>query len=426
LPDPHASTKLIVQQAGLDYLAGIEGKVAIVAAIGPYRTGKSYLLNQLMGVSCTRGFGVGNLRSTNTQGIWLWGEPEVVSVGGEPISVVFMDTEGMEGTGRTSVYDDRIFALASLLSSVLVYNLPETVKESDIQKLSFAVELSEEFYRRLSNKKQKKAATQQFAFPTLIWLIQRDFLEGEEVQQHIADVLAPVENTENDPHVDELNRIRTSLQVFQQIGTGLRQPHLDRTKLCELPDSALDPRYITQRDALRVTVRQKVNPKVIASVAVDGKGLADFVSKCGPALNEKDLPSVGSVIDVFNAKLVQRAVTKYTELLEHPAGYEAKLQQLQLLRQKKSGSGGRGESGGGGGGGGGGEDSGGAGAELLPMSTEALGAAHTAARTAALELFTSEQFGKFYPSDDRMRRGLLLAFKGKRIKIDEIALRLRV
>ena len=33
---------------------------------------------------------------------------------------------GMEGTGRTSVYDDRIFALASLLSSVLIYNLPFT------------------------------------------------------------------------------------------------------------------------------------------------------------------------------------------------------------------------------------------------------------------------------------------------------------
>ena len=39
-----------------------------------------------------------------------------------------MDTEGMQGTGRTNVYDDRIFALASMLSSVLLYNLPETVR----------------------------------------------------------------------------------------------------------------------------------------------------------------------------------------------------------------------------------------------------------------------------------------------------------
>ena len=349
LPDAKQSSKLVVQQAGLDFLASIKGRVALVAAIGPYRTGKSYLLNQLMGVSCARGFAVGNLRSTNTQGIWLWGEPELVRHGDEEISVVFMDTEGMEGTGRTSVYDDRIFALASLLSSVLIYNLPETVKESDIQKLSFAVELSEEFYRRLGNKQSGVAAEAQFAFPTLIWLIQRDFLEGEEVQQHIAEVLAPVANTAGDPHVDELNRIRHSLQVFKQIGTGLRQPHLDRTRLCELPDSALDPRYLSQRDALKRSVREKVSPKLIASVAVDGAGLADFAAKCGPALNEKDIPAVGSVIDVFNAQLVSRALARYAELEE--------------------------------------------GGRALPLSEEALEAQHKAAKSAALELFSSEQFG---------------------------------
>lgn len=42
----------------------------------------------------------------------------------------------------------RIFALAAIVSSVLIYNLPETVKEADIAKLSFAVELAEEFYGR--------------------------------------------------------------------------------------------------------------------------------------------------------------------------------------------------------------------------------------------------------------------------------------
>ena len=38
-----------------------------------------------------------------------------------------MDTEGFEGTGKTDAYDDRIFALATLVSSTLIYNLPETV-----------------------------------------------------------------------------------------------------------------------------------------------------------------------------------------------------------------------------------------------------------------------------------------------------------
>jgi hypothetical protein len=44
----------------------------------------------------------------------------------------------------------RIFALATVLSSVLIYNLPETVREADISRLSFAVEIAEEFYGRFA------------------------------------------------------------------------------------------------------------------------------------------------------------------------------------------------------------------------------------------------------------------------------------
>ena len=59
-----------------------------------------------------------------------------------------MSIEGFESTGKAAVYDDRIFALSTLFSSLLVYNLPETVREADISKLSFAVELAREFSGR--------------------------------------------------------------------------------------------------------------------------------------------------------------------------------------------------------------------------------------------------------------------------------------
>ena len=41
--------------------------------------------------------------------------------------------QGFEATGKADAYDDRIFALSTVLSAVLVYNLPETVRESDMQ-----------------------------------------------------------------------------------------------------------------------------------------------------------------------------------------------------------------------------------------------------------------------------------------------------
>lgn len=45
-------SKLQVEQEGLQALRRIKGSVCPVVVIGPYRSGKSFTLNQLMGVGC--------------------------------------------------------------------------------------------------------------------------------------------------------------------------------------------------------------------------------------------------------------------------------------------------------------------------------------------------------------------------------------
>ena len=55
------------------------------------RSGKSFLLNQLLGVPCGEGFGVGHTRKTETKGVWVWGEP---IKGDDDVSIVYVDTEG--------------------------------------------------------------------------------------------------------------------------------------------------------------------------------------------------------------------------------------------------------------------------------------------------------------------------------------------
>lgn len=62
--------------------------------------------------------------------------------------LLFVDTEGFESTGRSNNYDDRVFAVATVLSSLLIYNLPETIRGSDVSKLSFVVELAAGFYNQ--------------------------------------------------------------------------------------------------------------------------------------------------------------------------------------------------------------------------------------------------------------------------------------
>jgi len=72
------------------------------------------------------------MRDTKTKGIWVWGTPIEVDIDGSKVSVLYLDTEGFESVGKSNVYDDRIFALATVLSSVLIYNLPETVSFSPL------------------------------------------------------------------------------------------------------------------------------------------------------------------------------------------------------------------------------------------------------------------------------------------------------
>ena len=71
-PDPTHHRKLEVVERNVQYLHRIDTAVAVVAVVGKFHSGKSFLLNQLMGK--TDGFGVGPSVRPQTMGIWMWGK----------------------------------------------------------------------------------------------------------------------------------------------------------------------------------------------------------------------------------------------------------------------------------------------------------------------------------------------------------------
>ena len=62
----------------------------------------------------------------------------------------------------------------------------------------------------------------------------------------------------------QVNRIRQSLALIARNSSafGLVQPHLERTRLCQLGDSQLDPHYVAQRAQLQALVTRLAHPKV--------------------------------------------------------------------------------------------------------------------------------------------------------------------
>ncbi|KAJ0808465.1 putative guanylate-binding protein [Helianthus annuus] len=345
-PDP-GHTKLRLSSEGLEAIRRITNPIAAVAVIGPYRSGKSFTLNQLLSLSCYEGFGVGHMRDTKTKGIWVWGTPVEMDINGVKTSVFYLDTEGFESIGKSNVYDDRIFALATVLSSVLIYNLPETIREADISRLSFAVELAEEFYGRVEG--------QDVAFEPakLLWLIQRDFLQGKSVKQMVDEALRHVPNANGDKNIDQVNQIRDSLAIMGDNSTAfsLPQPHLQRTKLCDLKDEELDQSYVRKREQLKEVVKSVIRPKIVQGKSLNGKEFVAFLEKILEALNKGEIPSTGSLVEIFNKKILERCLKIYEDSMTKVT---------------------------------------------LPISEESLQSIHEASRTESLKSFDEQHFGRHH------------------------------
>uniref|UniRef100_A0A674IGC4 GB1/RHD3-type G domain-containing protein n=1 Tax=Terrapene triunguis TaxID=2587831 RepID=A0A674IGC4_9SAUR len=128
-----ANGELEVNPAALEILRGVAQPVVVVAIVGLYRTGKSYLMNSLAGKQ--RGFSLGSTVQSHTKGIWMWCLPHPRRPGH---TLVLLDTEGLGDVEKGDTKNDVwIFALAVLLSSTLVYNSKGTIDQFAMDQLQY-------------------------------------------------------------------------------------------------------------------------------------------------------------------------------------------------------------------------------------------------------------------------------------------------
>ena len=71
-PDLQSHRRLVMVEENVKHLHYIKGAVAVVVVVGKFHSGKSFLLNQLMGKQ--HGFGIGPSVRPQTMGIWMWGK----------------------------------------------------------------------------------------------------------------------------------------------------------------------------------------------------------------------------------------------------------------------------------------------------------------------------------------------------------------
>ena len=145
-------------------LQHIPAPVSVVAVVGQGRTGKSYLASRL--VNRSRAFKTGGTNEAVTMGIFMWGTPQIAEIGGRRVFVITLDCEGFTG-GSNKDHDTRIFAMATLMCSMLVYNQKKAIDEPAIEAIGCIAKISEHL------KASSSGTTVELApfFPSLMWVV---------------------------------------------------------------------------------------------------------------------------------------------------------------------------------------------------------------------------------------------------------------
>ncbi|XAR61149.1 hypothetical protein NMG60_11034773 [Bertholletia excelsa] len=129
----------------------------------------------------------------------------------------------------------------------------------------------------------------------------------------VDEALRQVPNLDGDKNIDQVNQIRDSLAIMGDNSTAfsLPQPHLQRTKLCDMNDSELDPVYVRKREQLKDLVASIIRPKIVQGKSLNGKEFVAFLEQILEALNKGEIPSTGSLVEIFNKGILERCLKVY-------------------------------------------------------------------------------------------------------------------
>lgn len=322
--------QLKVNEDAVSILKKIDGKVAVIAMAGLYRTGKSSMLNWLLGRPS--GFRVGPTIERCTRGIWLWGQPQKRKMAnGEDVWVLMLDTEGMGGLEASQQYDARIFSLATLLCSKLIYNSQGSVDEKAINGLSFIANLAKHIKVSSDAGNGESSSDEdvmQFHnfFPSFLWVV-RDFTlelvdeDGDPISssEYLEKALADQARI---PSNMERNRIRAMMKDFfrERDCVTLVRPVHDESLLQQVDKLSIDelrPEFQKQLSDLKALVYgDNLKPKMLQNKPLNGSMFAGLLHAYVDAINSGGVPVITSAWEGVTASECRKAMSTSFDLFK--------------------------------------------------------------------------------------------------------------
>ncbi|XP_036435543.1 guanylate-binding protein 1-like [Colossoma macropomum] len=346
---------LRICQEALDILDQITQSVVVVAVAGPYRTGKSYLMNRLAGKR--KGFALGSTIESKTKGIWMWCVPHPEK---EDHILVLLDTEGLGDVDKgDEKHDVWIFCLAVLLSTTLVYNSLGTIDNTALEKLQYVTKLTEHIDVKSRTGDGKEACSKAMelmrVFPSFVWTV-RDFtldlvLDGKEItaDEYLENALMLKQGDAATPNVVNYNKTRRSLRdffavrkcfVFERPGNTKKMKQIE-----ELTDDDLDESFVEQSKAFCKYIYTNSRSKTMrGGRGVTGRMLATLAQTYVEAISSGQVPSLDNAVEslaqIHNSRAITEAVEFYhcemTKKVQFPTETQQELSDIHAGVEKEA------------------------------------------------------------------------------------------
>ncbi|XP_050016098.1 guanylate-binding protein 1-like isoform X1 [Alexandromys fortis] len=321
----NAKGQLRPNQKALEILSAITQPVVVVAIVGLYRTGKSYLMNKLAGKKS--GFALGSTVQAHTKGIWMWCVPHPHK---KDHTLVLLDTEGLGDVEKGDNQNDCwIFALAILLSSSFVYNSMGPINQQAMDQLHYVTELTDRIRSRASPDQEDEVEdSAEFVsfFPDFVWSL-RDMTLKLEVNgvrvtadEYLENSLKLKEGTCKE--VEKYNLPRLCIRkFFPKKKCFIFYPPTEWKKLSlleSLQENEIDSDFLQQVAEFCLYIFKHCKAKTLpGGIPVNGPRLESLVLTYVDSICSGDLPCIENAVlalaKIENSAAVQKAIAHYDQ-----------------------------------------------------------------------------------------------------------------
>ena len=324
------NNNLVLNEIALNQIKSIKENIAVCSIIGSYRSGKSTLLNHLNELICShnnikydslKSFQVGHDENACTKGLNICGSiPKVTNRNGETMSLLFIDTEGLDSDDCQESWDIKIFMASLLISSIFMFNGQKTLNKQDFNRLSVITTLSDlvkvqQNMAQAMNKKKLKDSC-----PNFIWLV-RDFgLRLTQCKNDYLNKFFEQENTtdcepKRQKEIDQRNEIKENLESsFKSIDCALlKQPIFGEEELQQLDQmklSNLRKEYIYDLNELYELINTNLTPKQINDRKMNGELFCEYLKLIIDSINSNKTIYLNETINSAIKKVADHCLEK--------------------------------------------------------------------------------------------------------------------